>query len=138
MNYLYLLPDDVYRMVCKYMYAESMDGILRRIPLATGIWPPRELVFALQNGSDHVRSQSINNSYRRGIRHYRESDWFKLLIDMERPSAFHLSTYGFNSWMLRRFKVFDVSPNGSFWWSSCSQPTKLTYAGWVRLLAEGT
>ena len=137
MTYLAQLPDEVYRLVALYMYADVVNDIMGKVPLVTGIWPPPNLIFAMQNGSDHIRSQSLNNSYRRSTRHYKEADWYKLLIDMERPCAYALMSYGFNSWMLRRYKVFDMSIHGGIWWNSCKQPTRLTYAGWCRL-TEGT
>ena len=136
MSYLDKLPDEIYRMVLRYMYAAPMEQILTEMPLVTGLWPPPSLVFVLQNGSDHVRSQSLNNTYRRYLRHYREADWFKLLIDMERPSAYKLQGYGFNSWLVRRYKVFDMTAEGGIWWNSCRQPSRLTYAGWGRLLGN--
>ena len=135
MNYLDKLPEELYRMIYAYVHAEVLNDVIGKIPLVTGIWPPPNLVFAMQNSSDHVRSNALNNTYRRNMRHYTEQDWFKLLIDMERPSAYKLMSYGFNSWMSRRYKVFDMDVRG-IWWNNTNCPLRLTYAGWCRLIAE--
>jgi len=130
-NYLAELPDEVYRQVAKYMYADPMESILKDISLVVGIWPPKDLVFMLQNGSDHIRSESLNNNFRRKIRHYRENDWYKLLIDLERPSAYKLQGEGFHTWL--NMKVWDLGADGGVWWCNTKQPLRLTYAGWCRL-----
>ena len=132
MNYLDELPDEIYRMVYSYMHADVVNDIMGKVPLVTGIWPPKQSIFNMQNGSDHIRSAAINNAYRRHMRHYKEQDWFRLLIDMERPSAYKLQSYGYNSWMVRRHKVFDMDVKG-IWWNSSDMPCRLTYAGWCRL-----
>ena len=134
-TYLDTLPDDVYRIVRSYMYADPMKQIITDIPLVVGIWPPLEILFLLQNGSDIIRSQAINNTYRRKIRHYREGDWFKLLIDLERPTAYKLQQFGFHSWL--HVKVWDLSNDGGVWWNSNQQPLRLNIAGWKRLLLAG-
>ena len=133
-TYLDTLPDEIYRIVASYMYAEPMEQIITDIPLVVGVWPPLEILFLLQNGSDIVRSQSINNTFRRKIRHYREGDWFKLIIDLERPTAYKLQQFGFNSWL--HVKVWDLANDGGVWWNSNHQPLRLNTAGWKRLLAE--
>ena len=141
MNYLDRLPEEIYREIVKYMYAEVVAQVYAIMPLAEHMWPPTELHKALQNGSDHVRSESLNNSYRRGVRHYKEADWYKLLIDLERPCVCHRD-FGFEDvvpwWLMRRCRVFDVSASGQFWWNTCNQPAHLTYAGWCRLTNTNT
>ena len=134
-TYLDLLPDDIYRIVYSYLFADTMNQIITEQPLVVGIWPPLEMLFLLQNGSDVIRSQSLNNTYRRKVRHYKEGDWFKLLIDLERPTAFKLRQYGFHSWM--HVKVWDLANDGGVWWNSNQQPLRLNLAGWRRLLADG-
>jgi hypothetical protein len=138
MTYLTLLPDELYRLITTYMYAETMCELLTVVPLVKDMWPPPELWFILQNGSDHVRSASLNNRFRRHRVHYRESDWYKLLIDMERPCVCQRSCMNIDlsPWLMRRQKVVDFSASGLVWWSSCKEPTRLSYAGWCRLTEE--
>jgi len=133
-SYLDMLPDEIYRIVYSYIRADVMKQIVNDMPLIVGIWPPKEILFLLQNGSDIVRSQSINNSYRRKVRHYREGDWYKLLIDLERPSAYKLQDHGFHTWI--HVKVWDLANDGGVWWNSNQQPLRLNLAGWKRLLSE--
>ncbi len=138
MTYLDLLPDELYRRIAKYMYAEPMGEIHTLLPLIEGVWPPLEMAADMQNCSDHIRSACINNSYRRhSKRHYRESDWYNLLIDLERPCGCYPSTDDFYplhpTWLTRQCKVYDISASGCFWWSSCRVSVRLTYAGWCRL-----
>tara|TARA_R110000782_G_scaffold104860_1_gene192746 strand:+ start:101 stop:562 length:462 start_codon:yes stop_codon:yes gene_type:complete len=139
-NYLDLLPDGIYRLVVEYMYADTLQELIKAVPKTfdTGVTCQWSSVLLLQNKSDWVRSQSLNNSYRRGIRDYWLSDWYKLLIDMESPTASSCAeVHALTINLLKVNAVFDISPGRSFWWSSCIGPKLLTLAGWYRL-TEGT
>jgi hypothetical protein len=130
MNYLDQLPDDIYKKIATYMYAEVLQEVESFLSVQHTIFPE---LATFQNGSDHIRSNSLCNSYRRHRRHFREADWYKLLIDLERPCACQLACVGFFPWLLRRWRVFDLSAGGDMWWTHCKHPTLMTYAGWRRV-----
>lgn len=130
-NFLDALPDELFRHVYSFIKADSLQYI-----------PQYELVkdmapYVRHLGGDPVRSKYLNDKYRsitkNGKGRIRELDLWKLLCDLERPVIWHTTILGWDEWFVRRFEVHD---GGGIQWHSIYEPSKLSLAGWHRLVTE--
>jgi len=140
-NYLACLPVELAREVWRYSKSEVLKELLvvveKKSTLANTPSYYRNL------GSDPIRSKYLNDTFRQtcklGKGRLRELDWWKLIIDLERPIVWHTCILGWNEWFVRRYQIYsqDVG-EGGIRWQSIYEPGKLTLAGWLRLTEPRT
>ena len=136
-NFLAELPDELYRHVYSFIKAEHVVRIPRTIELLEALQqlPPWHRHLC----GDPVRSKYLNNKYRviakTGKGRIRELDLWKLLCDLERPIVWHTCILGWEEWFQRRYAVLMEDERGISW-HSIYEPSKLSLAGWHRLVTE--
>lgn len=137
-NRLTALPDELYRHVYSFIKAEHTAEIPKAVELITtnNNRPP----WYRHLNSDNVRSQYLNNKYRiiskTGKGRIRELDLWKLLCDLERPVIWHTCMLGWDEWFQRRYSFFAMETEQGITWHSIYEPSKLSLAGWHRLVTE--
>jgi len=137
-NYLDLLPNELMREVQRYLFADC----LHQIDTGCGVPVyPIDLYYAFcAENSDYIRSRYLNKLYadlnmQSAQRPLRERDYFRLLVDLERPTIYTCQfTYQWKSYSVRTWATMSngLLRSGLKWNSTYEKP-RLTIAGWHRL-----
>ena len=135
MMYLDLLPDELFRKVYEYVYSQALydiEGGCGQIPL------DMYYIFCPEN-SDYVRAEYLKRTYltKRILNppgYGYENDYWKLLIDLERPTIYCSPLCSWKHYYVRRWEVMrDGYLKGGLYWNSSFESAMLTLAGWARL-----
>lgn len=135
-NYLATLPAELLKEVWSYTKASWLQEL--QLSVSTKTLLNNTPSYYRNLGSDPIRCKYLNDTYREiakvGKGRTRELDWWKLIIDLERPIVWHTCILGWSEWFVRRYQVYakDIG-QGGIQWHSIYEPGKLTLAGWLRL-----
>ena len=141
MSYLDLLPDELYRRVLKYRFAD----VLHQLEYGNGVpvYPIDFYYCFCAENSDYVRSKYLQTKWREDIRHRRGSntlglrDWWKLIMDLERPTVWTSAVHGWKLYSVRRWQYEEGGRvMGGLYWNSTYEKAHLTMAGWDRLSSK--
>jgi len=140
MTYLDLLPDELYReRIAKLLFAD----VLHQLEYGHGVPVyPIDFYYCFCSGnSDYVRSRYLNTKWRevkgnlKGPNSLRTRDWYKLLMDLERPTVWTSAVHGWKVYSVRRWQAINANGQlmGGLYWNSTYEKPHLSMAGWCRL-----
>jgi len=138
MNLLSDLPDEIYRIILKYQYSE----VLHQLEYGGGVpvYPIDFYYCFCAENSDYVRSRYLQSKWkddikdRRGSSTLRLRDWWKLLMDLERPTVWTSAVHGWKLYSVRRWQVESGGiTRGGLYWNSTYEQAHLSLPGWDRL-----
>lgn len=148
MNRMNNLPDELYKMIYKNVYDNTLKEMSEMVDDSIGLkWydclsktkyldkPSCDIFYAnyREENSDTIRNEYLKNKYEtidkkgKGVR--KELDYWKLILDLERPTVW------LNSWFVRKWKCSSqYGITSGINWNSTYEPSNTTESGWKRLL----
>lgn len=139
MTLLSCLPDDLYReSIAKLLFADVLHQV--EYGGGTPVYPVDFYYCFCAGNSDYVRARYLADKWnrdikpKRGYKTLQVRDWFKLLIDLERPVVWTSAIHGWRVYSVRQWQaVSNGVKRGGLYWNSTYEKPMLTYAGWSRL-----
>lgn len=135
-TYIDLLPDEICLKVHKYLYDQVMWDIEGGKGMGVGL----ELYYLFcPENSDYVRSEYLKRTYMSkkildDPMSRVENDWWKYLVDLERPTVYCSPLCNWKHYYVRRWEVMsDGMLKGGLYWNSAFDSAQLTREGWFRL-----
>lgn len=131
-SYIDRLPDAVCRKVYSYLY----DNVMHELETDGGVpvYPIAFYYCFTRQNSDYVRFKYLNDAYALTYdrtMNVRERDWYKFILDLERPTMWTSILEPWNYLLIRHCHT-----GGGIRWFTAYDPPKLTMGGWCRLCDE--
>lgn len=135
-TYIDLLPQELCLKVYKYLY----DHVLWTVEGEGG-----DLSFPLSmyycfcaENSDYIRAEYLKRKYIQAKIHtilpLVENDYWKLLVDLERPTVYCSPLSQWKHYYVRRWETMTNGfIRGGLYWNSAFDSAMLTPLGWLRL-----
>lgn len=136
-TYLDLLPDELSREIYKYLYADVMYEL--EFEGGAPVYPINYYYCFCRENSDYIRHKFLKRQYKEFCRRpttCRQMDWFKFIMDLERPTVWTSILEPWNSTFTRRWEIEERDGGGGIRWYTAYDAPFLSFGGWERLLDD--
>lgn len=135
MSYLNILPDELYHKIMKIVMAD----ILWTVKCIAACKSERYHLQFMPENNDPIRLKYLQQKFimmeKRGKGKRKEVDYFKLIVDLERPVTWYSIHYGWKLWHIRKYTVVDMGQRQSgILWHSTYEPALCSQKSYHRLI----